>query len=91
MMKMILSNTPVKVIRKSVVTRAHYGRKAYVEPGDVVFCLCAKPANEEWAIRVRLPGGFVGNIKREHVKSLSALELLGMMSDDSFDGDFEDA
>jgi len=90
-MRVILSNAPVRVIHKAVVEKSAFGRKRYVEAGEIIFCLCAKLAMPVTMARVKLADGFIGDIKREHLKPLSALELLGIMSDDSFDKDyFED-
>jgi hypothetical protein len=91
MMRVILSNAPVRVLHRSVVERDHFGKKEYVEAGDIVFCLCAQLKQPTSHARVRLSNGFIGDILRSNLKPLGALELLAAMSDEEVDGNYDDA
>ena len=91
MMRVILSNAPVRVLRDAVVMKEHFGKREYVKAGEIIFCLCAQLAQPTSDARVRLPSGFVGDIKRRHLKPLGALELLAAMADEIVDGNYDDA
>jgi len=89
MMQVILSDTPVRVIRDACVSKGHFGRKAYVKAGAIIFCLCARLAKCETNSRVRLADGFIGDISTSYLKPLSALELLGAMANEDWDSHYD--
>jgi len=89
MMRTILSDAPVKVLCRSVVEKSHFGQKRYVEPGEIIFCLCAQLKQPTTHARVRLSDGFVGDIRRSNLKPLGALELLASMAEDEWDGEYD--
>jgi hypothetical protein len=90
MMRVILSNAPVRVLRDAVVVKSNFGRREYVKAGDIVFCLCAQLSQNETMSRVRLSNRFIGDIKRTDLKPLGALELLGAMCDAQVDGNYDE-
>ena len=91
MMRVILSNAPVRVLHDAVVVKSPFGKREYVKAGDIIFCLCAQLPKNETMSRVRLDSRFVGDIKRASLKPLGALELLGAMADEAVDGNYDDA
>ena len=90
LMQMILSNAPVRVLRDAVVMKSHFGKREYVKAGDIIFCMVAQLTQPTSDARVRLPNGFVGDIKRDRLKPLGALELLAAMADEAVDANYDD-